>query len=140
VILVDTSGLLPAYHRGDKHRSEVQQIIERSSKRILSPFVLTEMDYMVTRYGGTRAEAALLDDVARGAYELVPFTAADVALAHEVIVRYADLELGLADASIVVLAHRFNCRSLLTLDKRHFRALHGPLGQPFHILPADKDE
>jgi hypothetical protein len=28
-------------------------------------------------------------------------------------------------------------RDLLTLDERHFRALRGPGGRPFRLLPAD---
>lgn len=52
--------------------------------------------------------------------------------------RYAALELGLADASVVVLAGRTGCRDLLTLDQRHFRAVVAPDGRPFRLLPADE--
>lgn len=78
-----------------------------------------------------------LEDVARGAYELAPFGSADVAAAVGVIERHADVRLGLADASIAVLAERHNCRDLLTLDQRHFRAVLGPRGQPFRLIPFD---
>ena len=61
----------------------------------------------------------------------------DVAAAQTIIERYADLQLGLADVSIVVLAQRYNCLDLLTLDQRHFRAVLGPNGVPFRLLPAD---
>jgi predicted nucleic acid-binding protein len=54
-----------------------------------------------------------------------------------VIGRYAALEIGLADASIVVLANRHGIRDVLTLDERHFRTLRGPGGRPFRLLPAD---
>jgi predicted nucleic acid-binding protein len=50
---------------------------------------------------------------------------------------YKDLELGLADASIMVLAERFNCLNILTLDQRHFRAVLGPGGRAFRLLPQD---
>lgn len=53
------------------------------------------------------------------------------------IAKYAALEIGLADASIVVLAGRYGVRDLLTLDERHFRAMRGPGSRPFRILPAD---
>ena len=48
-----------------------------------------------------------------------------------------NLNLGLADASIAVLAERYRCRSVLTLDQRHFRVILGPGGQPFRLLPFD---
>ena len=49
----------------------------------------------------------------------------------------ADLGLGLADASIVVLAGRHQTVDVLTLDERHFRAISGPHDRPFRLLPAD---
>jgi hypothetical protein len=70
-------------------------------------------------------------------YRLEALDAADVAAAERVIVRYADLQLGLADASIVVLAGRYGVRDVLTFDERHFRAVRGPNGRPFRVLPAD---
>jgi hypothetical protein len=51
--------------------------------------------------------------------------------------RYARLDAALADASLVVLADRHGTRDILTLDRRHFRALTGLDGQPFRLLPAD---
>lgn len=58
---------------------------------LLSPFVLAELDYLLARHVGYRAQAALLDEVARGAYRLEPFTSADIARAKDVIEKYADL-------------------------------------------------
>lgn len=51
--------------------------------------------------------------------------------------RYADLRIGLADASVVVLAHRHRTLELLCTDEHHFRALRGPGGWPFRLLPSD---
>ncbi|HTE61287.1 MAG TPA: PIN domain-containing protein [Solirubrobacteraceae bacterium] len=92
---------------------------------------------MIATRVGAGAERALLDEVARGAYRLEPFDAGDVAAARDVIQRYGDMELGLADASIVVLARRHDVRDVLTLDERHYRALRAGAGRPFHLLPAD---
>jgi hypothetical protein len=51
--------------------------------------------------------------------------------------RYFDLDIGLADASIVVLAERFGVREVLTLDERHFLALRIERRKRFKILPID---
>jgi predicted nucleic acid-binding protein len=37
----------------------------------------------------------------------------------------------------VVLATRYDCLDLLTLDQRHFRAVLGPDETPFRLLPHD---
>jgi len=52
--------------------------------------------------------------------------------------RYRDLELGLADASLVVLAERFQTRRLLTFDERDFRSVSPLQGGSFTLLPADR--
>jgi uncharacterized protein len=96
---------------------------------LLSPFILAELDYLLAARVGS---LALLAEVAHGAYRLESFDAGDVAIAHEVIEAHGDLDIGVADASIVVLSHRYE-----TLDERHFRTLRGSTGRPFRILPAD---
>jgi predicted nucleic acid-binding protein len=137
VILLDTSGLLANYDRRDRNHAEAARILAEPQRRILSPFVLAELDYLIAEIGGQMAELTLLEDVAQGAFQLEPFSSAEVGAARAIIERYADLRLGLADASIVVLAERFGCRDILTLDERHFRAILGPSGKPFRILPRD---
>jgi hypothetical protein len=69
---------------------------------LLSPFVLAELDHLLLERVGAEAERALLNEVARGDDDLVGFGAAEVAEASEVLGRYGDLRLGLADAWVVV--------------------------------------
>lgn len=119
------------------HAACARVLAERDGPFLLSPFVLAELDYLIGKLVGVPATLRLLDEVARGAYRLAPFDAADVALAREVIARHAALAIGLADASLVVLAERFETNVLLTLDERHFRSLRGPGRRPFLLLPRD---
>jgi predicted nucleic acid-binding protein len=79
----------------------------------------------------------MLTDVASGVYSLAEFGRADVAQATAVIERYADNNIGLADASIVVLAARYATTRVLTFDERHFRAIRPLHAEAFTILPAD---
>lgn len=69
---------------------------------------------------------------------LEPFSAPDIARARGIIEEYIYFgSLGLADASIVVLAERYDTLDILTLDERHFRSVAGPGNKPFRLLPAD---
>ena len=139
MILLDTSGLLSALDESQRHHQECATVLgEVAPPLLLSPFVLAELDYLLMRHVGRRAQAALLEEVARGAYQLEPFAAGDVARAREVIEQYADLEIGLADASIVVLAERHAATQVLTLDQRHFRALRIQRRRRFKVLPFDR--
>lgn len=80
---------------------------------------------------------ALLQEVAQGAHELAPFEEFDVGDAAAVAQQYPDLDVGLTDASLVVLAHRHRTHDVLTLDERHFRTMRALDGRPFRMLPAD---
>ena len=138
MILLDTSGLLAAIDGSQRMHAACAAVLESARPPfLLSPFVLAELDYLLATRVGPEAEAALLGEVERGAYRLEPFTASDVGVAKQVIERYSDLELGLADASIVVLAARHRTRDVLTLDRRHFRAIRTLERKAFRILPQE---
>lgn len=138
MILLDTSGLLAAIDAAQPlHAEAAAALSEDHGPRILSPFVLAELDYLLGGRVGAHAQATLLREVGAGSYRLEPFTETDVGHAAEVIDRYADLAIGLADASIAVLSERLGCLDLLTLDERHFRTVLGSGDEPFRLLPAD---
>ena len=92
---------------------------------------------MLSEHVGVSQAMAFLREVAEGGFLLEVFTQDDVSSVVEVLDRYSDLGIGLADASIVVLAARYSCRSILTLDERHFRAIRLWDGMPPRLLPAD---
>lgn len=138
MIILDTSGLLVAIDASQRQHAVTRRALESMAPPwVLSPFVLAELDYLLATRVGQSAERALLAEVGRGVYRLEAFEADDIAAAERVIGRHADLDLGLADASIVVLAIRYGVREVLTLNERHFRAVRGPSGRPFRLLPAD---
>ncbi len=80
---------------------------------------------------------SLVDEITRGAYQLEPFTAEDLGHAGRIMERCADLRVGLADASVVLIANRHRTLDLLCTDERHFRALRGLGGKPFRLHPFD---
>lgn len=137
MIVLDTSGLLAAIDSAQRQHSAARRALEAEpGPYLLSPFVLAELDYLLaTRVGGD-AELSLLREVTRGAYSLESFDAEDVHEAVTIIERYAELGLGLADASIVVIATRSGTDRILTLDERHFRAVRTARGRPFTLLPG----
>lgn len=138
MIILDTSGLLAAVDASQRQHQAARRALEAAPPPwVLSPFVLAELDYLLATRVGQTAERALLSEVGRAVYRLETFDADEIAAAERLIGRHASLQIGLADASIVVLANRFGVRDLLTLDERHFRVLRGPGGRPFRLLPAD---
>jgi predicted nucleic acid-binding protein len=138
MIVLDTGGLYAALDANEAlHGRAVAALVAAAPPRVVSPFVLAELDHLIGSRVGHQAQLALLDEITRGAYQLEPFSSEDVGHARRLMDRYADLRVGLADASVVVLAMRHRTVDVLCTDERHFRALRGPGGRPFRLLPLD---
>lgn len=137
-LVCDTSGILAALDRADPdHDDCMAALADHTGPLLLSPLVLAELDHLVRTRLGADAARVLADDVVAGAYEMVSLTAGDIAACVALDRAYSDLGLGLADASLVVIAERVGTRSLLTLDERHLRAVRPLQGGHFLLLPAD---
>jgi predicted nucleic acid-binding protein len=123
----------------------LQATVERFFAGEAGPFVLqapvsAEVDYMVHKIGGRTARRALLTDFADGYFQIAYLEPSDYDLVLRYDEQYADLDVGLADLSIAVLAHRFRTRRILTFDQRHFRTLRPLDGGSFLVLPYDEPE
>lgn len=119
MILIDTSGLLAALDGSERSHAAASRHSRPPSRRCSCRRSSSPSSTTWWASGSDRsAQKALVDDLAAGAYALEPFGAADIGRAQTVIEHFADLELGLADASIVVLAERHGALEVLTLDRR----------------------
>jgi uncharacterized protein len=78
----------------------------------------------------------VLDELTGGAWELAGFGAEELTRAHSIIAKYRGQEIGVADASNVVLAERHRTLTIVTLDRRHFQVLRPITGGRFTLLPA----
>ena len=137
-IVLDTGGLLAAIDGSQRFYDSAKGILKKTQTSLaLSPFVLAELDYLISTRIGLNAELSILEEVGRGAYRLEPFSEEEILTARQLVKSYSDLGVGLADASNMVLAHRHDTLDILTLDQRHFRTLRGPQEQPFRLLPLD---
>jgi predicted nucleic acid-binding protein len=80
--------------------------------------ILAEIGYLVERRLGVEVLDAFVVDLEQRAFVLVN-SEDDIKRVRELILRYADLPLGLADATVIACAERHG-RAVLTLDQRHF--------------------
>lgn len=136
MIIADTSGLLAYFNAAEPAHDAVAPIVAAErDPLVVSPYVVAELDYLIATRVGTEAELAVLSELASGGYDLSAFDAPLVQAACAVIARYADQRIGLADASLVVLAARYATRTVLTLDHRHFDVLRPIAGKRFRLVP-----
>ncbi|MEX2458713.1 MAG: VapC toxin family PIN domain ribonuclease [Actinomycetota bacterium] len=135
-MIADTSGLLAFFNRSEPRHDDVRRTVEALDEPlVVSPYVVAELDSLVATRVGVDAEVAMLGELAGGAYDLAVFEVDDLSRASALVERYRDRAIGVADASIVVLADRYRTREVLTLDRRHFEALRPLSGGRFKLLP-----
>jgi uncharacterized protein len=135
-VIVDTSALLAFFDTDEPDHQAVSAVLERASEPlVISPYVIAELDYLVASRLGTSAELAVLQELAGGAWDLPAIDAGELRRAVDVIDRYADQDIGVADASNVLLAERYGTRTIATLDHRHFDVLRPLTGGRFRIVP-----
>ena len=137
MLICDTRGLIAFFDASDRHHVQVSNVIAADpGPFVVSPFVLAELDYLMATRRGPAAELAVLTELSSGAWELPSFGADDLRSARDIVERYSDLDIGLADASQVVLAARYRTQRILSLDRRHFGVLRTAKGKPFTLLPG----
>jgi len=137
-LICDTSGLFALYDTDDAHHETTTTLIKAESGPLFLPVILlAEIDYLLNQRLGHSAAFEFIEAVEQGDFTLVSRSAADFVRCREVVAQYRDLEIGLADASIVATAERLNVARLLTRDHRHFRAITPRHLSHFTLLPAD---
>lgn len=135
-MIVDTSALLAFFDADEPDHQAVSATLgDATEPLVVSPYIVAELDYLVASRLGVAAELAVLRELAGGAWDLPAIAANELSQAGSVIEQYADQRIGVADASIVVLADRYRTSTVVTLDHRHFDVLRPLTGGRFTILP-----
>ena len=135
MIVADTSALLAFYTTEEHRHGEVVDAVHAADAILLSPYVVAELDYLIASRHGVETEIVVLRDLFSDAYAHVPLTVDEMRAAADLIDRYRDQEIGITDASLVVLADRFGTHDILTLDRRRFDVLRPLDGGRFNVVP-----
>jgi hypothetical protein len=135
-VIVDTSVLFALFDTDEPDHVDVSNLLTQDvGPLVVSPYVVAELDHLMTSRLGVRAELLGLRELNGGAWDLAGFGREDLTAAINVIEKYADQNIGVTDASIVVLAKRFGTKTIATLDKRHFEVVRPLDGGRFTIVP-----
>lgn len=137
-LLVDAGALYAQADADEPGHGAVRAILEREREMLVTTeLAVAEADYLILDRLGPDVELAFLEDLAEGTYVVESLDQAQLRAARDLVGKYRDLRIGLADASLVVVAERYASRRLLTFDERAFRAVAPLQGGAFTILPAD---
>ncbi len=137
-IIADSGAVYALYDRRDAFHARLRAALEKARDLIVLPApTLGEIDYLLRVRLGNHAVLRFLEDIQEGAFVVEAVTLADLRRCAALIRKYDNLDLGLADASVVAVAERYDTDRILTVDHRDFRVIRFARGKPFHLLPAD---
>lgn len=138
-LIVDAGALYAQADADEPRHASVRAVLEQEREPLVtSELAVAEAEYLILDRLGIDVELAFLEDLAEGTFIVECLDRARLRAARDVVLRYRDLRLGLADASLVVIAERYATRRLLTFDERAFRAVVPLQGGAFTLLPADQ--
>jgi predicted nucleic acid-binding protein len=134
MILIDAGPLVALISASDNHHVSCRVALETIEEPIATVWpAFTEAMYLLR--SSWRAQRALWEMIERGTIDLHYLNIDDVRRMRELMEKYRDLPMDLADAALVRVAEREKIRRIFTLDRRDF-SVYRPIGVGrFSILP-----
>ncbi len=134
--LTDTGPIIALINRNDPNHA---QCIAAARQLPAGPLLttwpcFTEAMYLMFRAGGHLGQQALWELHVNGRLVLDELTANDMERMRQLMAKYRDRPMDLADASLVAAAERLRTHLVFSLDS-DFRVYRMTNGTPFQIIP-----
>ena len=126
MILVDAGPLVALVDAGDQHHAKCVAALKGLREPLATVWPpLTEAMYLLTDL--PKAQEALWEMLSRGALQLLTLDFSDAPRIRELMRKYANRPIDLADASLLRVAEREGIRKIFTVDRKDFAVyrLHG---------------
>ena len=120
MILIDAGPLVALIHADDAHHGRCRDALRAIREPLITVWpAVTEAMYPLGF--SWKAQDALWELLERGVVGLAALGLPEQTRMRELMKRYRDLPMDLADAALVAVAERERIRRIFTLDQRDFR-------------------
>jgi uncharacterized protein len=135
MIIVDTGAFLALFSKRDTYHAIAQQAFLNLSEPLITTYpAITETSYLLAQMVNHTVQRNFLKAICQNAFEVFQIEQNHLERMVELMERYADLPMDLADASLVVLAEHLEHGRILTVDRRDFNTYRWNNNQPFQNL------
>ena len=135
-VIADTGAVYALIDASDTWHKPVATWWKKGGHDVVLPSsTLPEIAYLLQTRIGSDAEEAFVRAIVDGELIVEHLEDADMPRIVDVMRKYRDFPLGFVDASIVVLAERFETRDVLTTDRRHFGVVRPRHARTLTLLP-----
>lgn len=134
MILIDAGPLVAVLHRDDRNHVRCVAALRSLREPVGTTWPVISEAMHLLRFSWD-AQDALWDLIATAALRFFPLDTTDVPRMRQLMQKYKDLPMDLADAALMRIAEREGIRRIFTIDRRDF-ALYRPakIGR-FQIIP-----
>ena len=133
-VIVDAGPLVALLDQRDVHHAACVAALRALREPLVTTWpAFTEAMYLLGC--SWRGQTALWSRVETGALTLAPLDEGDAPRMRELMEKYRDLPMDLADASLVRIAEREDLTRIFTLERRHFSVYRPGRRRRFSILP-----
>lgn len=133
-VLVDTGPIVALLDRSDAEHAAVTTALESLRDPLVTVWpVVVEAMYLLAF--SWRAQKALWEILETGTIRLLGLDAADLPRMKQLMEKYRDRPMDLADAALVCAAEREGLRRILTLDRTDFTVYRMARKGRFTLLP-----
>ena len=137
-IIADSGYWLALANRRDRfHQLALKKTEENLAKLITTWPVVTETCHLLLRRMGTKAQTLFMAGYAQGAFEIRTPDKYDILRIPDLMEKYANLPMDLADASLVLLADQLGHGRIFSTDLRDFASYRWKNHHPFENLLID---
>ncbi|MEH1922443.1 type II toxin-antitoxin system VapC family toxin [Nostoc sp.] len=135
MIIVDTGFWLALIDKKDTHHERVKQALKQYNEPLITTWsVVTETCYLLLTRKGVEAEIIFLNSLQQELFTIFNLELHHTARIIELMKKYADLPMDLADASLVILAEHLGHGRIFSVDKRDFNTYRWKQSYPFENL------
>jgi uncharacterized protein len=135
VIIADTGFWLALANSADRFHEAAARALERLREPLICTWpVMTETCHLLATRLGVEAELAFIRSATEGAFTIFAVESGHLPRVEELMRKYRDLPMDLADASLVLLAEELGTGRIFSTDQRDFAAYRWKSRKPFRNL------
>ena len=135
MIIADTGFFLALANARDEHHAAAKRLLAEIVEPLVTTWpVMTETCHLLANRMSAHAAETFIAGGARGAFQVFALLPEHLGRIVELMRKYRNLPMDLADASLVILAEHLGSGRILSTDGRDFGAYRWKNRRPFHNL------
>jgi hypothetical protein len=135
MIIADTGFWLAIANRNDDFHAIAKRKLNEIEEPLITTWpVMTETSHLLLHRLGYSAHIKFINSFVENAFQVYPLGRDHGARIRELISKYRDLPMDLADASLIILAEALGDGRILSTDARDFRTYRWKNHKPFRNL------